>query len=42
MTVEVMLLQRDKVVEKTTLLEEIWQNSTRENEVIKELKKEDG
>ena len=36
-----MLLQRNKVVETTTLLEEIQQNSTRENKVIKELKKED-
>ena len=35
-----MLLQRNKVVETTTLLEEIQQNSTRENKVIKELKKD--
>ena len=39
---EVTLLWRNKVVEETTLLEEIWQNGTRENEVIKKLKKEGG
>ena len=36
------MLKRNKVVEKTTLVEEIQQNSTRENKVIKELQKEDG
>ena len=40
--VEVTLLWRNKVVEETTLLEEIWQNGTRKNKVVKELKKEDG
>ena len=35
-----MLLQRNKV-EEITLLEEVQQNSIRENKVIKKLKKED-
>ena len=35
-----MLLQRKKV-EEITLLEEVQQNSIRENKVIKKLKKED-
>ena len=30
------------MVEETTLLEEIWWNGTKEQEVVKELKKEDG
>jgi len=36
------VLWKNQVVEKTTLLEEIWQNGTKEQEVVKELKKEDG
>ena len=30
------------MVKETTLLEKIWQNSTKEREVIKELEKENG
>ena len=36
------MLKRNKVVEETTLLEEIQQNGTRENKVIKKLQKKDG
>ena len=35
------MLKRNKVVEETTLLEEIQQNGTRENKVIKKLQKKD-
>ena len=36
------MIWRNQVVEETTLIEEIWRNSTKEQEVIKELEKEDG
>ena len=39
-TAELILLRRSQVVEETTLLEEIWRNGTREQEVIKELEKD--
>ena len=41
-TAEITILWRNQVVEETTLLEEIWWNSTKKQEVIKELEKEDG
>ena len=41
-TAKVMMIWRNQVVEETTLLEEIWRNSTKEQEVIKELEKKDG
>ena len=41
-TVEIMMLWRNKMVEETNLLEEIWQNRTKEKEIVQELKKEDG
>ena len=40
-TAEVTILQRNKVIEETNLLEEIWWNGTKEKEVIQRLKKED-
>ena len=39
---EVKLIQRNQVVEESTILEEIKKNRTREQEVAKELEKEDG
>ena len=39
---KVTLLQKNKVIEETTLLKEIQQNSIRENKVIKELRKGNG
>ena len=36
------MIQRNQVVEETTLLEEIWQNGTKEQEVCRELEKKDG
>ena len=41
-TTEVTILQRNKMVEETNLLEEIQQNGTKEKAVIQKLKKEDG
>ena len=41
-TVEIEMIQGNQVVEETTILEEIWRNGTKEQEVINELKKEDG
>ena len=41
-TAKVMIIQRNQVVEETTLLEEIQRNGTKEQEVVKKLKKEDG
>ena len=38
---EVTILWRNKMVEETSLLKEIQQNSTKKKEVIQELKKED-
>jgi len=38
---EVMMLQRNKIIGKTNLLEEIQQNKIKEKEVVQELKKED-
>ena len=38
---DVTIIQRNQVVEETTLLEEIWWNSTKEQEVLKELEKKD-
>ena len=39
---EVKMIGRSQVVEKTTILEEIRKNRTKEQEVCKELEKEDG
>ena len=36
------MIQRNQVVEETTLLEEIRQNGIKEQEVRRELEKEDG
>ncbi len=36
------MIQRNQVIEETTLLEEIQQNETKEQEVRRELEKEDG
>ena len=41
-TTEIKMIQRNQVVEETTLLEEIRQNGMKEQKVIKELEKEDG
>jgi len=38
---EVMMLQRNKIIGETNLLEEIQQNKIKEKEVVQELKKED-
>jgi len=38
---EIKMIQRNQVVEKTTILEEIQWNGTKEQEVCKELEKED-
>jgi len=38
---KVKMIQRNQVVEETTILEEIRKNKTKEQEVCKELKKED-
>ena len=38
-TAEIKIIQRSQVVEETTLLEEIWRNGMKEQELIKELKK---
>ena len=35
------MLQRNQIVEETTLLEEIQRNSTKKQEVLKELEKRD-
>ena len=40
--VKVIVLQRNQVVKETILLDEIWRNSTRKQEVQKELEKEVG
>ena len=39
---EVKMIQRNQVVEETTILEEIQRNRTREQEMCKELEKKDG
>ena len=39
---EIAIFRKNQIVEETTLLEEIWKNNTREQEVPKKLKKEDG
>ena len=39
---EVKIIQKSQVVEETTILEEIRRNRTKEQEVCKELEKEDG
>ena len=36
------MIQGNQVVEKTTILEEIWWNRTKEQEVWRELEKKDG
>ena len=41
MIAEITMLQRNKMIEKTNLLEEIQQNGTKEKKVIQELEKED-
>ena len=38
-TAEVTLIQKNQVVEEITLLEGIWKNNTKEQEVVKELEK---
>ena len=40
-TAEVIMIQRNQVVKETTILEEIQRNGMKEQEVCKELKKED-
>ena len=40
--VEIKMIQRNQVVEETTILEEIWWNEMKEQEVHKELEKKDG
>ena len=35
------MIQKKQVVEETTLLEEIWQNGTREHKLMKEIEKQD-
>jgi len=37
----VKIIQRNQVVEETTLLEEIQRNSTKKQEVLKELEKDE-
>ena len=37
----IIVLWKNQVVEETTLLEKIWWNSTKEQETVKELEKED-
>ena len=37
---EIIILKRDKTIENSDLLEEIWRNNTREHEVEQKLKKE--
>jgi len=39
---EITILRRNSIIEKTELLKKIQQNGTKEQEVIQELKKEDG
>ena len=39
---DIKVIWKKQVVEKTTLLEEIWQNGISEHEVVKELDKQDG
>ena len=39
--VEVILIQRNQIVKETTLLEKIWRNNTKEQEVLKELEKDE-
>ena len=39
---KVKMIRRNQVVEETTILEEIRKNKTKEQEVCKELEKEDG
>jgi len=39
---EMKMIRRNQVVEETTILEEIRKNKTKEQEVSKELEKEDG
>ena len=41
MIAEVKVIQRNQVVEETMLLEKIQRNNTREQEVLKELEKDD-
>ena len=40
-TAEIKMIWRNQVVEETTILEEIWWNGTREQEVCKKLEKKD-
>ena len=39
---KVMLIWRNQMVEETTLLEEIWRNNTKKQEVLKKLEKNKG
>ena len=41
-TADITIIQRNQVVEETTLLEEIWWNGTKEQEMLKKLEKKDG
>ena len=38
---EIAMFRRNQIVEETILLEEIWKNNTREQEVQKNLEKKD-
>ena len=40
-TTEVMLIQRNQIVEKTTLLKEIQRNNIKKQEVLKKLEKDE-
>ena len=41
-TVEITVIQKNQIVKETTLLEEIWKNRIKEQEVLKELEKDEG
>ena len=41
-TAEVIIIQRNQVVEEIILLKEIWKNYTREQEILKKLEKDKG
>ena len=41
-TAEVTILKRDKTMNNDKIVEEIWKNNTREQEMQQMLKKEDG
>ena len=39
---EVIIIQRNQVIEEIILLKEIWKNHTREQEILKKLEKDKG